>query len=232
MLPENSIEEDQVPFRVLLVDDNKDFATLVQIFLRRHEPQRLAVEWCGDGPSALETAGARSFDAILMDYFMPGMNGLEITKKLRERGIQTPIVFLTVNKDFDLAVEVMKIGASDYLLKEDATTPVLPATILKVIERHRLQEQHIALEITQKRLEKIQEMVLKIAIDLRSPLDSMRTGVDTLMDQHANDQLTSYLTIIRDNLLRIEKKIVQLKDMKSDRTVPYIRDIRMFDLSE
>lgn len=219
--------------RVLLVDDNKDFSTLVQVFLRRHEPQKFNVVWRNNGLSAVEAAEQSSaFDVILMDYFLPGQNGLEITKSIRAKGINTPIVFLTVNKDFDLAVEVLKLGVADYLLKEDATTPVLPGTILKVIEQRRLEEQKTALEVTQKRLEAIRQMVLQIAGELRDPLDVMHGRVDSLMQGHYNDNLTSYLVIIRDNLQRIEKKIAQLKDLKSDRTVPYIRDIRMFDLSE
>jgi signal transduction histidine kinase len=137
-----------------------------------------------------------------------------------------------VNKDFDLAVQVLKLGVADYLLKEDATTRVLPGTILKVLEQRRLEEQQTALEVTRSRLEAIQEVVVHVAADLRGPLDSMRLRVDELMATHTKDSLTSYLVIIRDNLQRIEKKIAQLKELKSDRTVPYIRDIRMFDLSE
>ncbi len=221
------------PIRVLLVDDNKDFSVLVQVFLRRHEPQKFVIVWKGEGTSAIaEAVDGGPYDVILMDYFLPGQNGLEITRELRARGVSTPIVFLTVNKDFDLAVEVLKLGVADYLLKEDATTPVLPGTILKVIERRRLEDQRIAFEVTQKRLEAIQEMVLQVANDVRDPLAVMHGKVDTLMQLHHNDHLTSYLVIIRDNIQRIEKKIAQLKNLKSDRTVPYIRDIRMFDLSE
>ncbi|HTY00817.1 MAG TPA: response regulator [Bacteroidota bacterium] len=225
--------ESSSTIKVLLVDDNRDFATLVQVFLRRHQPQKFTVTWRGDSVSA--EAAVRNdgpFDVILMDYFLPGQNGLEITKSLRSQGVNVPIIFLTVNKDFDLAVEVLKLGVADYLLKEDATTPVLPGTILKVIEQQRLEEQRVSLEVTRKRLEAIQEMVGKMTTDLRGPLDVMALRVNQLMEAHTNDGLTSYLVIIRDNLQRIEKKISQLKELKSDKTIPYIRDIRMFDLSE
>ena len=219
--------------KVLLVDDNKDFSTLVQVFLRRHEPQHFAVVWKAEGEAAQTAVGTEGpFDVILMDYFLPGRNGLEITRALRDKGVDVPIIFLTVNKDFDLALEVLKLGVADYLLKEDATTPVLPGTILKVIEQKKLEQQKMSLEVTQKRLEAIQEMVLQIAGQLREPLGAMRLQVDQLLERHASDHLTSYLVIIRDNVQRIEKKISQLKDLKTDRTVPYIRDIRMFDLSE
>jgi hypothetical protein len=74
--------------------------------------------------------------------------------------------------------------------------------------------------------------VVKISQEIRLPLDEMRINVTELLKHHEADTLKTYLTIIRDNLVRIEKKIVKLKDLKTDKTVQYIRDIRMFDLSE
>lgn len=224
--------EESGPIRILLVEDNRDFAHLVEVFLRKHEKGQFAITWRENGPEALEElAGGGAFDVILMDYFLPGQNGLEITRALQEKGITIPVVFLTVNKDFDLAVEVMKLGVEDYLVKEEISTPVLPRTILNVIERKKLRDQLTSLEVTQQRLETIQEMVIRITQEIRKPMDGMRTSLDSLTAVHKNDQMKTYLTIIRDNLERIEKKITQLKDLKTDKTVPYIRDIRMFDLS-
>ena len=87
------------------------------------------------------------------------------------------------------------------------------------------------LEISQKRLEAIQEIVLQIAQEVRLPLDRMKKETEELAAMHRSDSLNPYLTIIRDNLDRIEKKIVQLKDLKTDKTITYIKNIRMFDLS-
>ncbi|MEW6511528.1 MAG: response regulator [Bacteroidota bacterium] len=219
--------------RILLVEDNRDFAHLVEVFLRKYERGQFDVTWRENGAEALhELASGTPFDVILMDYFLPGQNGLEITRMLQERGITTPVIFLTVNKDFDLAVEVMKLGVEDYLVKEEISTPVLPRTILNVIERKKLRDQLTGLEITQKRLEAINDMVVRITQEIRKPLDGMRTTVDGLASAHPRDQLTTYLAIIRDNLDRIEKKMAQMKDLKTDKTVQYIKDIRMFDLSD
>jgi CheY-like chemotaxis protein len=219
--------------RVLLVEDNRDFANLVELFLRKHSPERFEITWKENGAASLsQLESDLSFDVILMDYFLPGANGLEVTRSIRQRGIPTPIVFLTVNKDFELAVEVLKLGVEDYLVKEEISTPVLPKTILNVIEKKKLRDQLTGLEISQKRLEAIQEMVLNISQEMRLPLDAMRETMNELTKGHETDNLKTYLTIIRDNLQRIEKKIAQLKEMKTDKTVPYIRDIRMFDLSE
>jgi sigma-B regulation protein RsbU (phosphoserine phosphatase) len=225
--------EEQRPIQILLVEDNKDFAKLVDLFLRKHQPDKFDVIWKDNGTDALaEIAKGHEFDIILMDYFLPGQNGLEITRILQDKHISIPVVFLTVNKDFDLAVEVMKLGVEDYLVKEEISTPVLPKTILNVIERQKLRNQLTTLEITQKRLEAIQEIVLDITNQIRLPLDGMTVTVGKLIVTHPEDNLKTYLSIIRDNLVRIEKKIAKLKELKSDRTVTYIKDIRMFDLSE
>jgi DNA-binding response OmpR family regulator len=225
--------EEQRSVHILLVEDNKDFAKLVDLFLRKHQPEKFDVVWKDNGTDALaEIAKGTEFDIILMDYFLPGQNGLEITRILQERHINVPVVFLTVNKDFDLAVEVMKLGVEDYLVKEEISTPVLPKTILNVIERQKLKNQLTSLEIRQKRLEAISEIVLNITNEIRLPLDGMTHTVGELLKNHPSDNLKTYLTIIKDNLIRIEKKIAKLKELKGDKTVPYIKDIRMFDLSE
>jgi sigma-B regulation protein RsbU (phosphoserine phosphatase) len=224
--------DETTPIRILLVEDNRDFAQLVEVFLRKHDKEQFVVSWRETGSDAIkDLQEGAEYDIILMDYFLPGQNGLEVTRALQSRGVTVPIVFLTANKDFELAVEVMKLGIEDYLVKDEISTPVLPRTILNVIERDKLRKQLSALEIMQKRLEAIQEMVQRIALEIRTPLEGMRVGIDALVANHTQDHLTSYLTIISDNVGRIERKIGQLKDLKSDRTVPYIKDIRMIDLS-
>jgi CheY-like chemotaxis protein len=216
----------------LLVEDNRDFANLVEVFLRKYEKGQFEIVWRDSGIAALEElALGTQFDIILMDYFLPGQNGLETTRTLQARGVTIPVVFLTVNKDFDLAVQVMKLGVEDYLVKDEISTPVLPKTVLNVIERKKLRDQLTSLEISQKRLETIQGMVPKIAQEIRKPLDEIRVTIEGLAGVHGTDQKTTYLKIIRDNLARIERKLSQLKEMKTDRTVPYIKDIRMLDLS-
>lgn len=224
---------DRSETHILLVEDNPDFARLVELFLRRHQGADFIIHWSSDGAAALkELEEHPEIDLILMDYFLPGRNGLEVTRAIRERGVTVPVVFLTVNKDFDLAVEVLKLGVEDYLVKEEISTPVLPKTILNVLERRKLKDELTALEISQRRLEVIQELVVQITGEIRTPLDGMQECVTRLLDTHQSDNLRAYLVIIRDNVARIEKKIARLRELKTDRTIPYIRDIRMLDLSE
>ena len=120
---------------ILLVEDNKDFAKLVQVFLQRYDKDRFDVVWRENHADAMaELDVNRNFHVILMDYFLPGKNGLEITKELIARKVTTPIVFLTVNTDFDVALDVMKLGVADYLVKEEISSPVLPMAVLGVLD--------------------------------------------------------------------------------------------------
>ena len=79
---------------ILLVEDNPDFAQLVELFLRRHQGANFIVHWSPDGVAALkELAEHPEIDLILMDYFLPGKNGLEITREIRETGSPSPWCF-------------------------------------------------------------------------------------------------------------------------------------------
>ena len=81
---------------ILLVEDNKDFAKLVQVYLQRYEKDRFAVTWRENHADAMaELESGKAYDVVLMDYFLPGKNGLEITKEMVMRKIDVPVVFLT-----------------------------------------------------------------------------------------------------------------------------------------
>jgi DNA-binding NarL/FixJ family response regulator len=217
---------------VLLVEDNFDFAKLVKIYLSRFEEAEIEIIWKDNGPDGIKEATDNpAIDAILMDYFLPGMNGLEITRALKEKNVDTPVVFLTVNKDMNLAVEVMKLGVRDYLVKEEISTPILPKTIMTVVEKRKFQKEVAQLEIRQKRLEAMQEMIVGITGEISAPLGSMKEIADELIKRASSEKSSKYLWIIRENVERIEAKMEKLINLKEDKTVQYIKDIKMIDLS-
>ena len=217
---------------MLLVEDNFDFAKLVRIYLSRFEEAEIEIIWKENGPDGInEAVNNPAVDVILMDYFLPGMNGLEITRALKEKNVNVPVVFLTVNKDMNLAVEVMKLGVQDYLVKEEISTPILPKTILTVVEKRKFQKEVAELEIRQKRLEAMQEMIVGITGEISMPLGQMKEIADTLIKRGGPEKSAKYLWIIRENVERIESKMEKLLNLKEDKTVQYIKDIKMIDLS-
>lgn len=217
---------------VLLIEDNADFARLVSLFLDRFEGAHFVVTWKQNATEAIdELLQNPIYDVILMDYFLPGMNGLEATYALREKNISVSVIFLTVNKDMNLAIEAMKLGVGDYLVKEEISTPILPKTIMSVVEKRRLREEVERLEIRQKRLEAMQGLILSIANDLGSPLLAMGEGVQRLFETSTDPKIARYLSIIKENVERINTKMEKLKNLKEDKTVQYIKNIKMIDLS-
>jgi DNA-binding response OmpR family regulator len=217
---------------ILLVEDNKDFAKLVQVYLQRYDRDRFDVVWKENYPDTIkELETNRNFHIILMDYFLPGKNGLEITRELMVRKMNIPVVFLTVNKDFELAVDVMKLGIDDYLVKEEISSPVLPKTVLSVIQKHALKDQLVQLEISQQRIRAVQQTLGKMIREFEEPLVEMRSLAEHIKAAPGADQIHNYVKIIDENVRRIIDKLEKLKSLKEYKTIKYIKDIKMIDLS-
>jgi len=101
--------------RVLVVDDDAEFRESLSLNLM---DEGFAVTTFAEGPSALEhLAGGESADVILLDWRMPGMNGLEVLRELRQRGIGTPVIFLTVLSDDIYEEAALAGGAVDFIDK-------------------------------------------------------------------------------------------------------------------
>ena len=218
---------------ILMIEDNDDFGKLVELYLSQHPDYVFNLVWKKTGEDGLKEFEANSnYHVILMDYNLPGMNGVEVTSALVQRGITVPVVFIPVNRDFNLAVETMKLGVEDFLVKEEISTPVLPRTVVSVLERVRLRQQLSALEISTQRIEAIQELVLGISQDLVTPLDAMKKNVDLLLQSRIATDMKMYLRIISENVERMQVKLSRLQSLKEDKTVQYIKNIRMIDISD
>jgi two-component system alkaline phosphatase synthesis response regulator PhoP len=100
--------------RLLLVEDEPG---LVMTLTDRLIAEGYEVESATDAPSGLELAATGSFDAILLDVMLPGGNGMDVCRSLRQRGLQTPILMLTAKGQVVDKVVGLKLGADDYLVK-------------------------------------------------------------------------------------------------------------------
>lgn len=117
--------------RILLIEDNPTLAVAVERGLRA---EGFDVDSCPDGLDGLWRAREFSYDAIVLDVMLPGMNGFEICATLRGESVITPILMLTAKDgDFDIA-EGLDLGADDYLTKPFSFV-VLLARIRALIRR-------------------------------------------------------------------------------------------------
>ena len=101
--------------RMLLIDDDDEFRESLSLNLA---DEGFVVTTFADGPSALEfVSSGESADVILLDWRMPGMNGLEVLRELRQHGVVTPVIFLTVLSDDIYEEAALAGGAVDFIDK-------------------------------------------------------------------------------------------------------------------
>jgi len=110
------------PMRVLVVEDDRKAARLLSKGL---EEEGFVVDVAHSGDEADLTADARDYDAIVLDWLLPGKDGLAVCRDLRARGVATPILMLTARDALDDRVKGLNTGADDYLTKPFAFAELL-----------------------------------------------------------------------------------------------------------
>ena len=101
--------------RVLIIEDNPDIAANLGDYLEDHGH---TVDFAGDGITGLHLAVVNEFDAIVLDLALPGMDGLDVCRKLRsEAGKDTPVLMLTARDRLEDKLAGFETGADDYLVK-------------------------------------------------------------------------------------------------------------------
>ena len=139
--------------RILVIEDNSDIAANIGDYL---EEKGHTVDFAGDGITGLHLAISHDFDAIVLDLTLPGMDGLELCRKLRQEARrQTPVLMLTARDALDQKLTGFDSGADDYMVKPFA-----------------LQELEARLSVLARRGKGIQSRVLQVA-DLSYNLDTL-----------------------------------------------------------
>jgi DNA-binding response OmpR family regulator len=124
-----------MPTRVLLIDDDARLAEMLGGYLRTNGYQ---VEHCGDGESGLQAQRRAGYDAVILDVMLPGIDGLEVCRRIRAFS-QVPIVMLTARGDDMDRIVGIEIGADDYLCKPFNPRELL-ARLAAVLRRTRAGE--------------------------------------------------------------------------------------------
>ncbi len=130
--------------RILYAEHDPADVDLTLRHLAAHAPH-LEVETASTGAAALRKLEAGGFDLVLLDYRMPDLNGLEVLQEMRERGIRLPVVMVTGQGDEETAVQALKLGAADYLIKREGYLIQLPSTIESAIAQRALADEKEAL---------------------------------------------------------------------------------------
>jgi CheY-like chemotaxis protein len=206
---------------LLFADDDPSYMAVAQHLLAKFQGKKFNIVWKKDGLSAIQELESNpSIDLLLIDYYLPEMNGLEVTRAIRERKLDVPIIFLTSSRDFRLAIEAMKYGIEDYVIKEEAVDSVLPRTIMNILERvalkRKVADQKKADLIAKKQTDAMKELVVTVCHEFNNPLAAIKISTDILMRQKLSDEERALVRTLDSNIEIVEKEINKLRDIKFD----------------
>ncbi len=119
--------------RVLVIEDSQADQAAYRRTLREFD-----LEFADSGESGLERLALGRVDLVVLDYHLPRMNGDEVLALLRQGNPELPVVFVTGGGSENMAVGLLKRGASDYVTKDDLHTPRVASAVRGALERHRL----------------------------------------------------------------------------------------------
>jgi diguanylate cyclase (GGDEF)-like protein len=166
--------------KILLADDEPRMLGVLTEFL---EGQGYLVHAVPDGVQALAALQAEEFTLALLDLQLPGLSGLELLSHLKTHSPETEVILFTGHAGLESAVQALRLGAYDYLLKSDLLLPDLQAVINRALERRRLAETNRSL------LENLSQAQEELARRRTAELTQIRRIGETLAGPLTGEQI-------------------------------------------
>jgi two-component system, sensor histidine kinase and response regulator len=167
----------------LVVDDDVVDRMLIRrtLSMTLSQAQILEAETCQAALAHLQT---KSFDCIFVDYHLPDGNGIDLVRKLRRLGLRIPLIALTGEGDAQIAVELMKAGASDYLSK----TQIEPDLLYRVVQQClRIYQAEQVIDRAKRQREELlaqrEEFISRMTHDMQTPLVGANRMLELIQDE-------------------------------------------------
>jgi signal transduction histidine kinase len=214
--------------KVLLVEDDAIDRLLIERVLGGcPQPIEFAADGAGSLSAAVECLSNRKYDVILLDLMLPDSEGLETVRRIKEINSLIPIVVLTRLDDEKTGLSAIKIGAMDYLVKDQVLANVLVRTIRYAIERNRmqqaLQEAHdkleMQVEVRTRKLSKANKLLKKEIIERKKTEDKMKEAMEIKSQfvSTVSHELRTPLTALREGIrLVVQEKTGKLNDEQKE----------------
>jgi DNA-binding response OmpR family regulator len=210
---------EQQALNILLVDDDEFFASIVANQLQDEFKYNVTIARTGhEAKELIATGGNNYFDMILTDYFMPEMSGIDLLKWIDDNQMETPVVMLTAAGSDVVAVEAMKLGAYDYVRKEQLDLQHLKVVIDATHERHQFRiakslEEERTQEIGLNNLatDKVRDVLNAITPSLNSALANINGDIETRGEEICKQLSSPQREEVRDLLQQIQRSAVLLE---------------------
>jgi DNA-binding NtrC family response regulator len=126
-------------YRLLVIDDSKRDTLLLERILQQANDTSFTITHSESARAGLEELASQPYDLVLLDYYLPDMDGLAFLAEKQRRGMATPVIMLTAFGEERLPVAAMQAGALDYFRKDQVNSGLLGKAIQQAIEKARLQ---------------------------------------------------------------------------------------------
>ncbi|HOW58808.1 MAG TPA: diguanylate cyclase [Candidatus Omnitrophota bacterium] len=223
----------QPSLKLLLVEDDPEFASILKIRLTREKNPPLQITCALDLQQALDLLQENSWDLILLDLVLPDSSGIQTFIKVHAQARHTPIVIMTGLDNDALAIDAVRKGADDYVVKNDFNSKLLLRIIHHAIDRHRIKEKLASvtgrLRETNLRLEKMAALDPLTELYNRSGLQQALNREIQLMIREGWDMMALVIDI--DNFKKINDSLGHpVGDILLKETSKQIRDaVRLSD---
>jgi len=154
--------------RILVVEDYPDQIELIDRAFRAQKSFGFDVEFTSTGEDCIRKFTENSYDALLLDYKLPDYSGLEVLQILKGMGVSIPVIIITGQGDERVAVQAMKEGAADYIVKDVGYMKTLPKIVENTINTYRLREKlHEKEEFLEKLVDNVDDIIFSIDMDYK-----------------------------------------------------------------
>ena len=213
--------------KVLLIEDDEDDKVLIQHVLGKIRSSEFRMEWVSTYPESLERLCGNDHDVCLLDYLLGARSGVELLLEARERGAQTPVIFLTGKGDREVDFEAMRAGAVEYLEKVNLTPALLERTIRYAMENSRAARE---LRELSRRLLAVQEEERRhLARELHDTLGSSLVAVKFVLENEVEnarkDQEASRVNRLEALMANLQTSINEARRIQKDLRPPVLDDL-------
>lgn len=222
--------------KILIVEDEPSVAVTFEHILKKSLEYNYQVESVTSGEKALEAAKKFGpYDVVLLDYFLPGMNGADFLKAFRTIDRQTVVIVISAGQDYKIVHDVFKLGADDFFSKQELSNSyVLEKAILAGLEKREYQTEITRREIARQRMDAITTVVRTVHHELNNPMAIVTLAASKLSSSPnvTEKRLQQYLQEIREAVDRMSEILKRLPHIREESYNEELRGLKLYALPD
>ena len=224
--------------RILIIDDDEVDRMAVRRFLRASEVE-IQITEATNYQDAKELIFNDLFDCIFIDYRLPDRDGLTLVREIRQQGVKTPLIVLTGHGDEEIAVDLMKAGAWDYLNKFRLSPLRLNQALQNALRLYEAEKEAATAKQQKEQLAKQKEdFISRITHDLRTPLLSANRMLELFQEglygEITGEMIRAIQVIIRSNknLLEMVNNLLEVYFHENGEKKLNLTKLKILDILE